>query len=175
MTPIQPQKDLADIASRLQQIFRQTRAFKKMHQLTNIDLSKQSSANLLDLYRKLRTVYGLSEAMQEAINNEKTRPQDALTPAELEFYKIIIASPLILNHASPAAPTIINSGSLYSLKELRRPGMEKIISIKKETLTDCVLRYGPGELKERQELVQLLLARQEDIQAKYDAFHPTFL
>lgn len=120
MTPIQPEKDLADIASRLQQIFRQTRAFKKVHQLTNIDLTKQSSANLLDLYRKLRTVYGLSEAMQEAINKEKIRPQDALTPAELEFYKIIITAPLILNHASPAAPSIINSGTLYSLKESRR-------------------------------------------------------
>lgn len=52
-------------------------------------------------------------------------------------------------------------------------GMEKIILINKETLTDCVLRYGPGELKEREELVQLLLARQEDIQAKFDACHPS--
>lgn len=120
MPPIFPPKDLALIASQLQQIYRRTRAFKKFKQLTNIDIYQQSTENLLGLYKKLKTVYGLSADMQQAIMQEKTHPDDALTPAEFEFYKIMIDSPWVLNHASPQAQAIINTGALYSSNELQR-------------------------------------------------------
>lgn len=118
--------------SRLQNHYRHRRAHKTLEQAMGINIEKQSTQNILEIYQRLRHAEGLPAPIAEIIQKEKAHPSDVLTPDEVNYFKFIINSPFIANHASYNSNDITKSGMIYSTKELAR----KKIDVRTHTSPD---------------------------------------
>jgi ankyrin repeat protein len=117
------QDELSLIFSKFQKIVRKKQTFKKVERLSGIHIEKQSQKNILALYAKLRDYTGLPPSAKEAIDKEKRRSSDALTPSELQFFQSLLSIPLIANHATQNAQAIQNNGVMYSTNQLRKQNL----------------------------------------------------
>lgn len=118
--PRPTQGDINKSFSQLQKQFRKKYALKKVEQLSGIAIEKQSQINILALYSRLRQGTDLPPAYRDAIRKEK-KDSVTLTPAELIFFKQLMAYPFIANHATEQADRILaNDANLYSTNQLKK-------------------------------------------------------
>ncbi len=104
----------------IQRRYRDKFALKKMKERAGIDLKRQSQINILELYHRLRHAEGLPEEIRQSIQKEKKSPHHVMTKLERKFFKKIIHKPIFINHATPSAQAILDSGYFYSTQTLRR-------------------------------------------------------
>jgi ankyrin repeat protein len=123
---------ISPLVNKFIKILQKKRTFKKVKQLTGIDIERQSHRNLMELYQRLKLANHLPDEIKEKINKEKIHATDILTPAEIIFFKSLLLIPLIANHATNQADKIMKeSKTLYSSKELER----REIGVPKHTMT----------------------------------------